>query len=61
MADVLLSSKENKSYGATQDDLQYDNLGFDGHHENTEKGKTSSQTKYDEGKYQVFHSILGDC
>jgi len=62
MADVLLSSKENKSYGATQDDLQYDNLGFDGHHENTEKGKTSSQTKYDEALtscgYGKFHLLL---
>ena len=63
MADVLLSSKDNKGYGATEDlhtakdGLQYDELVVDGHVENTEKKKKPSQTKYDEGKYQWFVTV----
>ena len=58
---VLLSSKENKSYGTTDIPapdpgsgiMKYecDNLGFDGERSEVEKNKSPRKTKYDEGKY----------
>ena len=56
---VLLSSKENRSYGTTDAQgpgpgiVKYDgdNLGFDGERSEVEKNKSPRKTKYDEGKY----------
>ena len=56
---VLLSSKQNRSYGATDDPApapgivkyECDNLGFDGEMGKVEKNKSPRKTKYDEGKY----------
>ena len=53
MTKEQLSSKGTLSYGATDDvqQKQYDNLGFDPQGDNSENNKSSSKTKYDEGKY----------
>ena len=56
---VLLSSKQNRSYGTTADPapgpgiIKYesDNLGFDAEGSEVEKNKSPRKTKYDEGKY----------
>ena len=57
---VLLSSKQNRSYGTTKDsapgpgmmNYECDNLGFDGEQQRkVEKNKSGGKTKYDEGKY----------
>ena len=60
---VLLSSKENRSYGTTDVPapgpgpgpgiMKYgcDNRGLDGERSEVEKNKSPRKTKYDEGKY----------
>ena len=51
---VLLSGKQNRSYGTTEGMMNYecDNLGFDGEQRGkVEKNKSGGKTKYDEGKY----------